>query len=320
MMRLSRRRLLSGALVPAALWPALSAAVRPAGAVVILDSTWRAEGGGPGRESEGFGAHEALARQPQFAGVMALSEDDGESWNTASGTWIGNMAGPTGLQGVVLTSGHNFEPGEGADNYLYRTQAGTVRQGVRLDIHPLYNRNNKERSGYDAALVRLDRPVTDAGPPPALYAGRDEDGRQIVMVGYGMRGIGSVGEHETYSGAERATAATNVVDEVMDAVVPPPRSGDAGNWLQVTLRRESEGAGRLGGLLGSGDSGGSAWMPVGMQAGMQTGTQAGGGWAIVGINANGTGDATYGEQSEFARVSGLRDWILRLAPGARFRT
>ena len=42
------------------------------------------------------------------------------------------------------------------------------------------------------------------------------------------------------------------------------------------------------------------------------------GWAIVGINANGTGNATYGEHSEFARVSGLRDWILRLAPGARF--
>ena len=39
---------------------------------------------------------------------------------------------------------------------------------------------------------------------------------------------------------------------------------------------------------------------------------------IAGFNANGTGKATYGEHSEFARVSGLRDWILRLAPGARF--
>ncbi len=296
---LFRRRLLPAALFPAAFLIPL----RPAGAVVVLDGTWRAEGGRPGREDGGFGAHEALARQPQFASVMALSEDDGDSWNTASGTWIGNVAGA----GVVLTSGHNFEPGEGADNYLYRSSRGTVFKGVRLDIHPLYNRNNKERSGYDAAVVRLDRPVTDAGPAPALYAGSDEDGRQIVMVGYGMRGIGSVGEHENYSTSGQAAAATNVVDETMDAVVPPPRGGDAGNWLQVTLRRESEGAGRLDGLLGSGDSGGSAWMKTERS-----------GWAIVGINANGTGNATYGEQSEFARVSGLRDWILRLAPGAHF--
>ena len=305
---LYRRRLLSGALVPAA----IGLALRPAGAVVVLDSTWRAEGGRAGRESEGFGAHEALARQPQFASVMSLSEDDGESWDTASGTWIGNMAGPGGsLQGVALTSGHNFEPGEGADNYLYRTLAGTVRRGVRLDIHPLYNRSNNERSGYDAAIVRLDRAVTDAGPAPALYGGRNEKGRPIVMVGYGMRGIGSVGENADYNDGGTPAAATNVVDEAMDAVVPPPKGDDGGNWLQVTLRREGEGAGRLDGLLGSGDSGGSAWMQVGLRTERS-------GWAIVGINANGTGNATYGEHSEFARVSGLRDWILRLAPGARF--
>ncbi len=221
---LRRRRLLSGALAPAA----LGLAFRPAGAVVILDSTWRAEGGRPGRESAGFGAHVALANQPQFASVMALSEDGGETWDDASGTWIGNMAGPNGrAQGVVLTSGHNFEPGEGADNFLYRTGGGTVRRGVRLDPHPLYNRNNKERSGYDAAIVRLDGPVGDAGPQPALYAGRDEMGKQIVMVGYGTRGIGSVGEDETYNTSGQRAAATNVVDEVMDAVVPPPRATTA---------------------------------------------------------------------------------------------
>jgi hypothetical protein len=106
-------------------------------------------------------------------------------------------------------------------------------------------------------------------------------------------------------------AATNVIDALLDAIVPPPmpplEGSDGGNWLQVTLRRESEGAGRLDGLLGSGDSGGSARMRSERF-----------GWVIVGINANGTGKATYGEHSEFARVSGLRDWILRLAPGARF--
>ena len=137
-----------------------------------------------------------------------------------------------------------------------------MRRGVRLDIHPYYNRNNEERSGFDAAIVRLDGPVTDAARRPALYAGRDEDSaKQIVMVGYGMRGIGSVGENEALQHPSgRAAAATNVIDDVMDADRAAAPGGDGGNWLQVTLRRESEGAGRLDGLLGSGDSGGSAWM------------------------------------------------------------
>lgn len=298
-----RRLVVAGA---AATVSALGA--HPSGAVVVLDTTWRAHGGAPGREDEGFGAHVALAAQPQFASVMALSSDDGESWDAASGTWIGNMAGAGGaMQGVVLTAGHIFDPGEGAESFLYRTSGGTVLHGVRLDMHPQFNHNHYERSGYDATIVRLDGPVVDAGPPPALYAGRGELGKQVVMVGYGMRGTGSVGEHPDYntSGGECA-AATNVISEVMDAVVPPPRGADAGNWLQVTLRRESEGAGRLDGLLGSGDSGGSTWMRLGT------------GWVIVGINANGTGNATYGEYSEFSRVSGLRDWILKLAPRARF--
>ena len=59
-------------------------------------------------------------------------------------------------------------------------------------------------------------------------------------------------------------------------------------------------------LLARGDSGGPAWL------------RSGDGWAIAGINGNGTGDTTYGDRSEFARVSGLRDWILRVMPGARF--
>jgi hypothetical protein len=83
-------------------------------------------------------------------------------------------------------------------------------------------------------------------------------------------------------------------------------SGDAGNWLGVRLRRESEGAERLDGILGSGDSGGSAWIRT-----------ESGGWAICGVNANGNGD-TYGSQSWFARISGVRDWLNATVPGLRF--
>ncbi len=80
------------------------------------------------------------------------------------------MPGPNGAsEGVVLTSGHNFEPGEGADNYLYRSAGGTVRARCAPGYPPFYNRSNDERSGFDAAIVRLDGPLTDAGPSPALY-------------------------------------------------------------------------------------------------------------------------------------------------------
>ena len=38
---------------------------------------------------------------------------------------------------------------------------------------------------------------------------------------------------------------------------------------------------------------------------------------IVGVNSNGIGE-TYGAENYFARVSGVREWIARQFPGARF--
>jgi hypothetical protein len=289
-MTVTRRRFAAGALAAGTF-----AASRPAGAVIILDSTWRAEGG--------FRAHMALADEPQFASVIALSNDDGQVWGSASGTWIGNRQG----RARILTAAHVFHRGGAADDYVYRAPDGTAMQGTDIVFHPLYNWSNAERTGYDFAIVRLEGPIDDAGPPPSLYGGTHEDDARIVMVGYGSRGIGSVGEHPKYFSIPGKAAAENKVDEVMDAVRPPPQTGDAGNWLGVTLRRESEGAQRMDGILGSGDSGGSAWIA------------AGGGWAIAGVNANGNGD-TYGSQSWFARVSGVRDWLNATVPSLRFLT
>jgi hypothetical protein len=296
-MRLSRRRALGGLLAA----PLPASLARPAGAVIILDSTWQAEGGGPDRESAGFGAHVALGSQPQFAGVIALSDDDGETWGAASGTWIGNVGG----RAQILTAAHVFEQGGSAEEYLYRTPGGIVRHGASIAFHPLYTWDNDARTGYDMAIVGLDGPIDDGGLPPTLYGGRREQGQVIVMVGFGGRGIGSAGEDSIYDGLPGKAAAENIVAEVMDALEPPPRDADAGNWLAVTLRREDEGAGRLDGILGSGDSGGSAWLLTG------------GLWAITGVNANGTGD-TYGSQSFFARVSGAQDWLNSVVPGLTF--
>lgn len=297
-MILTRRRAVAGAIASAS----LVGTIRPAGAVIILDSTWSAEGGRPGHDKDGFRAHIALANQPQFDSLIALSEDDGEEWDDASGTWVGNFGGV----GYVLTAAHVYKHGEQANSYLYRTQGGTVRRGTSLMTHPRYNGDGDNRSGYDVAIVRLDGPVTDAGPPPLLYGGEVKVGARIVIVGFGSRGLGSTGEKSVYDWPQNnKTAAENTVDKITAPDDDDDDDEDAGNWLRVTLRKESEGASRLDGILGGGDSGGSAWMRVN------------GGWVVVGVNATGTGD-TYGEHSYFARLSGVRLWLSSNLAGLRF--
>ncbi len=296
-MTVTRRHLIAAGLAGLSTLPV----VRPAGAVIVLDRTWRSEGGAPGRESEGFRAHEALANQSQFAPVIALSTNGGEDWGIGSATWLGNFGG----HAWVLSASHLFTRDNSVFDYTFRAPDGALCRGDRQIRHPLFNGNNDETTGYDVVLLRMSGPMNGGGPAPLLYGGTHEEGAQVVMVGYGSRGIGSIGQGDAYDGPSGSkAAATNVVDEVEDLVQPPPRTGDRGNWLSVKLRRESEGAGRLDGLLGSGDSGGSLWMR----------TPAG--WAVVGVNANG-GDR-YGDSSYFARVSGLRPWLTSYVPGLRF--
>jgi hypothetical protein len=296
-MILNRRRFFGGAF-----GSSLVAAARPSGAVVVLDSTWRAEGGRPGRESEGFGAHVRFANQPQFRSLVALSGDHGESWGIGSGTWIGNLDG----QGYVLTAGHVFGDGDGAETFLYRSNSGAVHHASHVEFHPWWNGDVHEREGYDLAIVALDSPVLDSGPPPALYEGQIEVGDRIVMIGFGSRGIASLGEREEYHRLSDKAAAENIVDDVEGPEFPVPHEGNAGNWFSVKMRRDNEGALRLEGVLGGGDSGGSTWVRVGND------------WAIAGVNSNGTGGEIYGSESFFAQVSGVQEWIAETVPGVRF--
>lgn len=294
-----RRQFLAYAAVGAA-----AGVAQPAGAVIVLDSTWWREGGRPGHETKGFGAHIALANQPQFASLVAMARNrggDDPGWGAASGTWIGNVGG----RGRILTSAHVFNRDGPARYYLYRTASGDVHRGTDIDFHPLYNWSNAERTGYDFAIVTLRDAVTDSGPPPALHAGPVREGMQVVMIGYGSRGIASEGQQLKFYEPSDKAAAENVVSRTMAPVLPVPTGEDAGNWFGVTLRRESEGASRLDGLLGSGDSGGSTWM------------KSADGWAIAGVNSNGTGDV-YGKRSYFAQVSGVRNWLNDKVPGLRF--
>jgi hypothetical protein len=273
----------------------------PAGAVIILDSTWSENGGAVGDEAAGFDAHVALAEQPQFAAIFGLH--DGNSYG-GSGTWIGN---DDDGYGYILTAAHNFAAEPDPAAWTYWSRAGTAYQGVEVHIHPGYDPEDDNTSGYDLAIVVLDAPVTDAGPAPALYAGDQELGAVLTMVGYGSRGIGSVGEEDAYYDfdGETAAAARNVVDEV---------DGENGeNNLIVDLDSEATDSNVMGdatpidaleGILGSGDSGGSAWI------------ETTSGWAIAATNTWGD-DAIYGSISGFSRVSTQLDWIGSIFPGYR---
>lgn len=278
----------------------LLAPLQPSHAVVILDSTWQQNGGGEGQEAEGFDAHVALAAEPQFMAIFGLH--DGESYG-GSGTWIGNDQ----EHGYVLTAAHNFGTGEDAGTWLYWSREGTAYEGIEVHIHPFYDPDSDDTSGYDLAIVVLDGPVTDAGEQPLLYAGEDELGRVLTITGYGSRGIGSAGEADAFYDFEGETpaAARNIVDEV---------DGDYGeNNLIVDLDDEEGSSSVTGdegpvdaleGILGSGDSGGAAWIETAE------------GWAIAATNTWGD-DAVYGSVSGFSRISTQLDWVRGIFPGIR---
>lgn len=271
-------------------------------AVIILDSTYK---------KSGFKKAEALALQPQFASLIFLEGDD----SSGSGSWIGNYDG----HGYVLTAGHMFPKDTKPSAYSYITIDGTTYEGDRIYRHPLWNHNLDDRTGYDFTIVRLTREVHNAGPQPALYSGTSEQGKLLTFIGYGWRGTGTKGENTSIDTGNRPAAATGLIEMVVEADDPVPDAGDAGNYFGVWLPKEDGSIGNpldddgitkpvsnLSGILGSGDSGGPAWI------------QTSKGWAIAGINSDGSGNAAYGDRSWFPRVSQVRDWIEEVVPNARF--
>lgn len=282
-----------------------------ADAVIILDSTWAAEGGSAKNPAAGFDAAKDLANQRQFAATMAFAEnDDGEGWGVCSGIWIGN----DGEHGYLLTAAHCFGADDAADKYVYRSYGGSVYQGSEVLIHPDFV-DEETTTGYDLAIVTLDAPVIDAGRQPLLYGGSAEQGKLLTFIGYGSRGIGSKGQRDKYyDGAGDKAAAQGIIDVVQDG---PKDDADLGDYLGTFLPKEDGSlanpydgadtpASRLAGLLGSGDSGGSAFLKVGKR------------WLLAGVNSNGGGKAQYGDSSWFVRISARQDWILENAPVARF--
>lgn len=274
----------------------------PAWSVIILDSTFK---------HYGFKEAEALALSPQFASLIYLQGDE----SSGSGAWIGNYEG----HGYVLTAGHMFPSGTKATDYSYLAVDGTEYQGDAIYINPSWNENSHDRTGYDFAIVRLTKEVTRAGEQPALYDGTDEHGKMLTFMGYGWRGTGTKGEDTSIDTKDKPAAAEGLIESVELALEPVPKTGDAGNYFGVWLPKEdgslanplddngiTKPVSSLAGILGSGDSGGPAWIKTDQ------------GWAIAGVNSDGSGNAAYGDISWFPRVSQVHGWIQEIVPNARF--
>lgn len=288
---------------------ALTAA--PAQAVVILEDTWRAEGGSDEDWAKGFEAHDALAAQPQFRAMVALTQDDRE-WGVASGVWIGNGGGSA----YILTAGHVVTDGTAPSQITVRTTGGTVLRCVEYFVNPYWNNRIDTRGGFDMAILRLDGPITDAGPAPALYSGRNERGRRAVIAGFGTHGVAPMGHGMRFGPdhGERMTAAENVIDVVQG--LTPSAFGDWGNSITIDLDQPNgpgknrtgdvEPVSRLEGILAPGDSGGSLW------------ANFNGHWRLVGVNSSGDPGASYQDVSNFARITTQKAWIRSIFPGARF--
>lgn len=289
------------------------AAPAPARAIVVVEETWRAQGGAELHWEQGFARHEALAAEPQFRAMVSLSQDGGESFGVASGVWIGNDS----AHGYILTAAHVLDHAN-AKETLARTTGGAILHGVRAWVHPRWLAASERAGGFDFAILQVDARITDSGTQPTLYSGDREAGHRCVLVGYGLRGVAPFGHGERFGRDHgmRAAAAENVVDRVTPMALDAPRHEGWGNVLSIDLDQPNgPGKNRFGavapvsaleGVLAPGDSGGSLWM------------RFAGGWRIVGVNSSGDPGADYQDISNFARVSQERGWIALVFPGARF--
>lgn len=269
-------------------------------AVIILDSTY---------QKYGFEKAEALAHEPQFKSLIFISD-------SASGAWIGNDDG----HGYVLSAGHVFDDSTKPEDFIFRTLDGTKYKADKIILHPLWNGNTNDRTGFDFAIIRLAEEVTTAGEQPYLYDGTQEEGKRVTFLGYGYRGTGEKGQDTNIDTHNKPAGGVGLVESVVEAKDPVPKTGDAGNYFGIWLPKEdgsvanpikengiTEPVSETAGILGSGDSGGPVWI------------ETDSGWEIAGVNSNGGGNAEYGKASWFPRLGYVKEWILSLVPTAQFR-
>ncbi len=167
------------------------------------------------------------------------------------------------------------------------TARGDSVEVERVVLHPGWLENGRPE---DIALIKLAR-ATDGIPTAELYQGRDEVGKEVVVVGNGDFGTGRTGPLRNDG---RMRAATNRVDGATE---------DYLTWRFDDPERFPDRATRLEGISGPGDSGGPAFVRVEDE------------WLLVGISSGQSTSATdglegrYGVTEYYTRVSTYYDWV-----------
>ena len=155
---------------------------------------------------------------------------------------------------------------------------------AQITLHPDWN-------GWDndIAIVQLDSPTSGVSPH-TLFAGSDEQGRTLILVGRGPHGTGLQGEPgATTDGQLRR--ATNLVTSANE------------QWLQVSFDAPQDAqVTELEGVGAAGDSGGPAFIET--TAGLE----------LAGLNswgdpAPGGAIGQYGGTDHSTRISYFADWI-----------
>lgn len=183
----------------------------------------------------------------------------------------------------VLTAGHvgqgMFER-KGEDLKVYFEGIPDGIKVERVFVHPDFS----PMAGADIALLLLSEEVNTITPSP-LYEGREERGKNIVIVGHGYARTGKGGEWNT-DGKRRA--ATNIIDDV-----------DPGTII-FDFDEPGEGT-ELEGTAGPGDSGGPAYIKM-------DDTHYIAGVSSAGMEGK-NGPGTYGATEFYTRVSSYLRWI-----------
>ncbi|MEX2263821.1 MAG: trypsin-like serine protease, partial [Bryobacteraceae bacterium] len=156
-------------------------------------------------------------------------------------------------------------------------------------------------TGWDLALVELDRPVEDV-QPAIRYRGREEVGAVVTKIGYGnvgdgLSGLKSLAVQERLGGQNVIEAAGGTVEsrqfgiDVLVFDFDSPVSSDSNRFgSPEPLLYEIGGS--------KGDSGGGVFM------------QHSGKWRLVGIVSGALNrHIRYGSMAALARVSSANAWI-----------
>lgn len=242
-----------------------------------------------------------LAQSPQFASAGQMSVTRGAPGFKSSGVLIADH--------WVLTAAHVVLGAVDA-KFIVGGNEYTTDGWV---VHPRYD--GSVRAGADLALVHLAQPVANL-TPAVLNRSRREQGRQAVMVGFGVTGDGISGVQDFDDADFFKRAGTNIIDGTIDARGGfgqyKTKLGGARIFIYDFDNPDNPADNTIGSptptdmefLIAQGDSGGPTFIDFGK----------GDGPVLAGIHSFGefrdiADDSDYGDIGADTRVSSYRSWI-----------